>query len=209
MRPKHAAARRNRPTVPATRHLPAPRHGVPPALADDGLLVLDASLNPVAADRGAAAILATANQDSPGQALHLPPELAEPLKEHQANGLPANLQFRAGNAGYNCRAFIMNPQNAETGQVLVALHFQKDNSVSNSIARVAAHYHLTEREQQALEGIAAGLTSKEIASGMNISPNTVKSFLRIIMLKMDVPTRVGLVGKLLEYKDNHTDAPAS
>jgi DNA-binding CsgD family transcriptional regulator len=209
MRPKHAAARRNRPAVAATRHSVAARHGVPPVLAEDGLLVMDASLNPIAADRGAAAILGVANQDSSSRALHLPPELQEHLKDHQTNGLPANLQFRAGNAGYSCRAFIMNPQNAETGQTLVALHFQKDTSISNSIARVAAHYHLTEREQQALEGIAAGLTSKEIALGMNISPNTVKSFLRIIMLKMDVATRVGLVGKLLEYRDNHTDESPS
>jgi DNA-binding CsgD family transcriptional regulator len=165
---------------------------------------MDSSLNTIAADRGATAILRVANQDgaNPAQAVvHLPKELQDFLKDHDTNDPPANLQFRAGNAGYNCRAFVMHLQN---GQPLVALHFQKDASVSNAIARVAALYHLTEREQQALEGIAAGLTSKEIAAGMNISPNTVKSFLRITMLKMGVATRVGLVGKLLEYKENHS-----
>ena len=36
---------------------------------------------------------------------------------------------------------------------------------------------------------------------MNISPNTVKSFLRIIMIKMGAGTRSGIVGKLLEYSN--------
>jgi DNA-binding CsgD family transcriptional regulator len=175
-------------------------------LADDGLLIMDAFLNPIAADGGAAAILTVANQGVADRGAHsamcLPKDLQDLLKDHAADDLPACVQFRVGNAGYNCRAFVIHPQNVETGQTMVALHFQKDTSVGNSIARVAALYHLTERERQALQGIAAGLTSKEIAAGMSISPNTVKSFLRIIMLKMGVATRVGLVGKLLEYKDN-------
>jgi DNA-binding CsgD family transcriptional regulator len=32
---------------------------------------------------------------------------------------------------------------------------------------------------------------------MNISPNTVKTFLRLIMLKMSVTTRSGVIGKLI------------
>ena len=40
-----------------------------------------------------------------------------------------------------------------------------------------------------------GLTSKQIAERMSISTNTVKAFLRLIMIKMDVSTRSGIVGK--------------
>ena len=43
-----------------------------------------------------------------------------------------------------------------------------------------------------------GLTSKEVAIRMNISPNTVKAFLRLVMGKMGVTTRAGIVAKLLE-----------
>ena len=166
---------------------------------------MDSSLNPIAADRGATAILGVSSPGANGRQTILPKELQEVLKNHDPENLPENLQVRIGNAGYNCRAFIIYPHDdaAEAGPpMMVALHFKKDASVSNSISRVAALYHLTDREQQALEGIAAGLTSKEIAAGMNISPNTVKSFLRIIMLKMGVATRVGLVRKVLEDKDN-------
>jgi len=44
--------------------------------------------------------------------------------------------------------------------------------------------------------LTLGLTSKEIASRMNISPNTVKAFFRMVMTKMLVSTRSGIVGKI-------------
>jgi len=46
--------------------------------------------------------------------------------------------------------------------------------------------------------LSEGLTSKEIAVKMNISPNTVKAFLRFIMLKLGVTTRSGILGKINE-----------
>jgi DNA-binding CsgD family transcriptional regulator len=37
---------------------------------------------------------------------------------------------------------------------------------------------------------------------MNISPNTVKAFLRLIMIKMGVSRRVGILSKVLELTQN-------
>jgi DNA-binding CsgD family transcriptional regulator len=45
-----------------------------------------------------------------------------------------------------------------------------------------------------------GLTSKQIADRMTISTNTVKAFLRLIMIKMGVSTRAGIVGKAVPIK---------
>jgi DNA-binding CsgD family transcriptional regulator len=39
-----------------------------------------------------------------------------------------------------------------------------------------------------------GLTNKEIAGRMNISPNTVRVFIRMVMGKLGVSTRSGIVG---------------
>ena len=39
-----------------------------------------------------------------------------------------------------------------------------------------------------------GLTNKEIASRMSISANTVRAFIRMIMVKLGVSTRSGIVG---------------
>jgi DNA-binding NarL/FixJ family response regulator len=42
-----------------------------------------------------------------------------------------------------------------------------------------------------------GLSSKEIADRMNISSNTVKTFLRLIMIKMGVSSRMAVVRKII------------
>ena len=69
------------------------------------------------------------------------------------------------------------------------------------VAQIAAAFHLTEQERETVGFLVEGLTSKEIAQHMNISPNTVKAFIRLVMIKMGVTTRAGIVGKILK---NHT-----
>jgi DNA-binding CsgD family transcriptional regulator len=41
------------------------------------------------------------------------------------------------------------------------------------------------------------MTTKEIAGSMKVGPNTVKTYLRLIMTKMRVTTRAGIIGKIL------------
>ena len=84
---------------------------------------------------------------------------------------------------------------------MIALHLEKDFSASDAAQELAAKYNLTEREQEALGGILMGFSSKEVAERMNISPNTVKAFLRLIMIKMGVTRRAGIVAKILENRD--------
>jgi DNA-binding NarL/FixJ family response regulator len=50
-------------------------------------------------------------------------------------------------------------------------------------------YNLTDREYEVLNLLAAGLTNKEIAATLFITPNTVKRHLRAIFEKLDVHTR--------------------
>jgi DNA-binding CsgD family transcriptional regulator len=57
-------------------------------------------------------------------------------------------------------------------------------------------FKLTPREREALLLVAEGLTSKEIACRMNISTHTVRAFLHLIMIKLGVSTRSGIVGKV-------------
>jgi len=45
--------------------------------------------------------------------------------------------------------------------------------------------------------LANGLTNKEISARMGVSVNTVKAFMRSVMLKVGVTTRAGVVGRLL------------
>jgi len=52
------------------------------------------------------------------------------------------------------------------------------------IAEIAERFGLTCREQETVQFLLEGLTSKEIAQRMQNQPNTVKAFIRLVMVKM-------------------------
>lgn len=62
---------------------------------------------------------------------------------------------------------------------------------------VSQRFGLTAREQETMRLLAEGFCSKEIAVRMNISPNTVKAFVHLVMVKMGVSTRSGIIGKMV------------
>jgi DNA-binding CsgD family transcriptional regulator len=173
-----------------------------------GLLLMDLSLKPIAYDRGAAAILQSESYSplKPESNFYLPSEVLDMignLKPHdQTSG---TVIFRAGSIDYSCTSHLMEAQDGFPAQTMVALHIERLSSVTDAVSAVAAKYHLTEREQEALKGISMGLCSKELAERMHISPNTVKVFLRLIMIKMGVSTRGGIVAEILQ---NQNDTPS-
>ena len=83
------------------------------------------------------------------------------------------------------------------GSHAVKLLIERGHHVMLELAQISDEYGLTGREKETMRLLLGGLTSKEIASRMRISPNTVKVFLRLIMLKMGVTTRAGIIGKFV------------
>ena len=57
---------------------------------------------------------------------------------------------------------------------------------------------LTAREREVLELLARGMTNKEIAEALVITPNTVKRHLKAIFEKLDVHTRSAAVARAIE-----------
>jgi DNA-binding CsgD family transcriptional regulator len=105
----------------------------------------------------------------------------------------------SGKRLYLCRSFRANA--LSNSRPLVAVLLERVSAASISLTQVSERFHLTTREQEVLQYLSeGGLTTKEIAMRMGISPNTVKSFLRLIMLKMGVSTRSGIVGKAMATK---------
>ncbi|MGD1091100.1 MAG: helix-turn-helix transcriptional regulator [Bryobacteraceae bacterium] len=102
-----------------------------------------------------------------------------------------------GRFEYLCRAYRVESSSGFGGKPMVALHLELASTTSDAIGEISAKYNLTDREQEALRGISMGLTSLEVAKRMNISPNTVKAFLRLIMIKMGVTARGGIVANIL------------
>jgi DNA-binding CsgD family transcriptional regulator len=67
-----------------------------------------------------------------------------------------------------------------------------------SMPEIGGRFNLSAREREAVEFLLSGLTCKEIADRMKISPNTVKAFLRVVMIKMGVSTRSGILAKIIQ-----------
>jgi DNA-binding CsgD family transcriptional regulator len=177
-----------------------------PKVPDVGLVLMDTSLKPIASDRGAFAILRGINGASikHESASFLPKEVLDMIGDHTPNDMSSSkMTFHVGTSDYTVRAYRME---AETGfPPMIAIHIEKVSSASDAVSAVAAKYHLTDREQETLRGVAMGLSSKELANRMNISPNTVKVFLRLIMIKMGVSNRGAIIAQILQNHSASTD----
>ncbi len=166
---------------------------------DMGLILVDqGSLDIIAVDRGAALILKQHGGKSEVPR-SLPPEMVHVIQKrgHNEDTLTKR-QLRLAKTEYTCRVYSLSglAGGAAIGDVL-GVHLEKDWSTADAMEELAAQYHLTSREQQVLQGMSQGLATKEIATQMDISPNTVKAFVRLVLIKMGVTTRTGAVGKLL------------
>ena len=166
---------------------------------EGGFVLLDQSLEPVALDPGASAIFRYPAQpgSKPEPALEEILTLIRLRKPSERSSMMTRL--RVGDGKYVCRVYLLQPEQQFSKEPLLGLHLEPDLSAGDPVVAVAADYRLTEREQEALRGISMGFSSKELAVRMKISPNTVKVFLRMIMIKMGVTTRSGVIAKVLEY----------
>jgi DNA-binding NarL/FixJ family response regulator len=181
------------------------------ALPEEGAVLMNYALQVIACDAGAEAILRSQNQRSRmnGAALAIPQEILSLTASYKhGNTTSARTTVQIGGYHYICRAHVMEPQNRTAMQPMVMLHLQRDTAAADAVRQIATEYDLTDREEQALLGLARGLTSKEVAEEMEISPHTVKAYVRLIMIKMGVSRRAAIVGKLLEYNGGLNESTA-
>ena len=104
-------------------------------------------------------------------------------------------EFSSGRRVYRCRSYRIGAIDQGDSQAGFAAIFERGASGTFAVSQVSEKFHLTIREREVMQYLLSGLTTKEIATGMAISPNTVKAFLRMIMVKMGVSTRSAIVGK--------------
>lgn len=164
--------------------------------SDSGLLLLDSGLNPVACNSQAAQILAFPNLPEKIKKwnLFLGDRVRSSLVDHQSReSLDFVKEFTSGKRRYVCRAFRLEYHN---NGVAVAVLLERCSSATAVLSEIAEQFDLTQREHESVELLFQGLTTKEIATRMGISPNTVKAFLRLVMVKMGVSTRSGIVGRI-------------
>ena len=170
-------------------------------LGQPGLVVVDRSLNLIASNIEAIRILTFPS--SPEKIVRLESWLTKRIRAGLVDRTsPTTLnfveQFKSAKRTYRCRFFSLN-LNGNAGvqnHPALVLLLERNTNGGVQLHEIGTRFGLTRREEETVKMLFEGLTSKEIAERMNISPNTVKAFLRLVMVKMGVSTRSGIIGKI-------------
>jgi DNA-binding CsgD family transcriptional regulator len=169
------------------------------APSNHGFLLLDAELNLIAANDPALQILCFPSEASriKQPKAFLSDRVKTTLLDHQNRDHKAFVkEVQSGKRRYICKSFQVNCNGQAAPQPAFAVLLERDAAGSMPSSELSKRFALTQRECETVEYLLQGLTSKEIAARMKISPNTVKAFLRLVMVKMKVSTRSGIAGKI-------------
>jgi DNA-binding CsgD family transcriptional regulator len=170
-----------------------------------GLLVVDSSFDVVACNDEALRIFCY--PESPEKITQVNSYLTNKIRAELVDTQsPSQIAeyFRSAKRTYHCRSFSLalkashsNGSGTPKASGLLIFILQRRSNIAAKITEVSQRFGLTAREKETVQNLLEGLTSKEIAQRMNISPNTVKAFLRLTMVKMNVSTRSGIIGRII------------
>lgn len=169
-----------------------------PETVEGGDVLFDCDGRMLALDEGAAAILNVPSADS-SEEVQLPRPILDVLRAGEfRSGRSERFRIDVQGRQYTCRINVAYSRTGGFPDRITVLHLQRDLNIDDALLQISSEYRLTIREHQALRGVLLGLSSKEVAKQMQISPNTVKAFLRLIMGKMGVHSRSEIVAKFFE-----------
>jgi len=213
-----AVSARTRPVTPRHRELCVRVRGVTGTIrfepqenvvsmapSDNGFLLLDAGLNLIAANDPALQVLcfpSTADRIKQ-PTVFVADRIRATLVDHRHPDGPAFVkEFQSGKRRYICKSFQVDCNGYYSVQPAFVVLLERGTAASTGLTEISEQFDLTQRESETVEFLLQGFASKEIATRMKISPNTVKAFLRLVMVKMKVSTRSGIAGRIAGARPN-------
>lgn len=109
--------------------------------------------------------------------------------------------FVSGTRTYSYRAIPLQVVH-QRGHITALLFERVHRKEVDYLLAAGALFHLSPRQRETVWGVMQGLTTKEIAAQMRVSPHTVKQFIRQSMEKLGVTTRAGIVGRIVSTDVN-------
>jgi DNA-binding CsgD family transcriptional regulator len=168
--------------------------------SDVGFLLLDKFLNVVSCNREAVRVLRyPANIENLASSNTL---ISEEVRSRLIGSTSTNesvflTEFASGRRRYFCRSFVVGQQGTESTEGCIAVLLERGPSRLVRLPELSQRFRLTQREQQVLEYLLQGMSSREIADRICVRPSTVKSFLRMIMIKTGVTSRSAILTKVM------------
>ena len=119
--------------------------------------------------------------------------MGRPVRPPGTSAQPSEVS--SGRRRYRCRTLRL-PSRQQGGAPLTALVLERGVRPDVTRRALAQSFRFTPRERQVTELLLQGLTNKEIAQRLGVKANTVKMFQKLIMAKMGVPNRAGILNML-------------
>ncbi|RPH61933.1 MAG: LuxR family transcriptional regulator [Acidobacteria bacterium] len=165
-----------------------------------GVLLLNSQLRPVHYNAEAASILGYPKKGGEAPTLDAVLPTRFQLADLVKPTAPSVIGFKSGKRQYRCRVFMLDSSQDTNSrlQPRIVVMLEREPRQQVDITQWSDEFQLTSRERETVKLLMRGLTSKEIAQEMNISPNTVKSFLKLVMAKVGVSNRTGLVARVFD-----------
>ena len=165
-----------------------------------GLLLMDSSLNPISCNEETVRILSY--PDLPENIRHLDVFLRDTIRGRLLSRPSTQhsrfvTEFVSGRRRYWCRVVDLNWHTSSPSHPALELLLDRGISGLLFLPRLAQLFNFSPREREVVELLLQGLSSKEIADRMKISPNTVNTFFKMIMIKMGVSNRYGILAKMI------------
>jgi DNA-binding CsgD family transcriptional regulator len=173
---------------------------ISPPKSTAGFLLLGSSLRPVSFNAEAVQILGYPDnvKNLANSELLLTEKIQSSLIIRPSTGESVFVkEFRSGRRHYFCRALLIDSHAKEPSQPSIAVLLERGPCGLISLSQVYQQFNLTQREQEALQYLLQGMRNKDIANQMNVSPHTIRAFLRLIMIKTGVSSRSAIVGKIM------------
>lgn len=166
-----------------------------------GVVILDASGEILYLNQEASSILSTFCSDSTSSdPSHINKVILDALQENPGSlSGPTStiIQCPETESTYSLRAMPLDKPHKKGKSCImvliegVTIHRKFDMNV------VQKQFGLTKRETEVTFCLTKGLTNKEIANLLSLSPETVHDYVKQIMKKFNTTTRAGIVGKVL------------
>jgi DNA-binding CsgD family transcriptional regulator len=182
------------------------KQGATRSASQAGILLLNGQFRPVHYNAEAVCILGYPKRTR--EAMALDPVISEfqmmTLNKPASAVVPVVFEFTSGRRRYLCRAFHLDTNGQVDSRVqprivlVLERDARRDSRQPADTTRWAEEFQLTNRECETVSLLLKGLTSKEIAAKMSISPNTVKAFLKLAMAKVGASNRTALIARLFD-----------
>ena len=166
-----------------------------------GFLLLDASLRPLYANQEALSALSYPANPSKSSG---PDSLLDSRVQELFEGCNGSRQLKgkgsliSGKRSYQLRVFSVGSPLANGFKPAIAVLLERSKKSSIDLSNLPKRFRLTQREVETVEHLVHGFNTQQIAERMGISPNTVKAFLRSIMMKMAADSRAGIIARILQ-----------